>query len=604
MIMELGIDPREILMITFTNKAAKEIQERITSITPKGKRVNKGTFHSVCLNILRKESHLIGLPNKFAIYDTSDQIDVVKAAMKEVECEADAREILKVISSYKNQEKKMSEFKDDVRLDFNHPWFESFDLIYDAYESRMNFYGACDFDDLILKTVNLFRENEDVREKYDKSLKYIVVDEYQDTNSLQVNLLKLLSRDEPNICIVGDDDQGIYGFRGAQITNILDFEEDFPGAVTVKLEKNYRSTQEILNLSNNVISDNKKREDKVLFSDKSGKNVPKVHIYQNPEYEAQGIAEQIVNLIKEGEIPKNIAIICRSSVDFEVIEDQLGIEGIPYKLTGGQKIKDKSEVRDLLSYLRVINNPGDEAALRRAINIPSRGVGGKTIEELSRRAENHGTSLFEAIKIYPHLTPGLGEFIDIIDAVKQKHQTSHIPCLLNDIVRLTDYDTHIQKKSKSVRERNRRLNNVRALIDTAERYTNSNGQFSKLNKFIDIFSINSDEEELEENFVTISTVHGVKGLEFKTVFVPFCNEGKFPHKRMGEDIEEERRLFYVALTRAQENLIVSYSRELIEYGKRKEGHESRFIMKKDDFFERIEKDSWGNVDLGECLFFD
>lgn len=607
-----GIKPKNILMLTFTNKAAKEIIHRAKGITHKSSRITKGTFHSVCLRILKHEiEHLPDLPSNFAIYDGSDQLSVVKDCIRTFKFGAGkpcAKTILSMISGYKNS--GMNNEISDYFSDESDPYHGYVWDIYPMYQEKLAFYAAMDFDDILIKTIELLEDNEEVRKKYDDHFKYVMVDEYQDTNGAQVKFLKLLNQDNNNICVVGDDDQSIYKFRGAVIENILEFEKDFPGCQVVKLEDNYRSNDKILDLSNAVIEENTKRSDKRLRTDNKTEKRPRLYTYDESEHESQSICEEIQLKVQNNEIiPKEIAVIFRSSVSIMKFEEQLSLMGIPYRVYGGQRLRDRSEIKDVLGYLQLVNNPRDEVALRRVINTPNRGIGKKTLDDLISRSKETGKTLLDTIYDYPHIgkAGALLGFTETLEKIKTVSKGSKdIGRLVETIVSNTNYLTHIEKTQDSPKKVERKKNSLRFFSDMAQRYSDANGDFASLKKFIENFTLTIEEEEEEENCVSLMTVHASKGLEFERVYIPFCNENLFPHKRavIDGDIEEERRLMYVALTRAKEDLIVSYSKEQMIYGKMTQVHPSRFIYKKDNLFEVVDKTSFGNLkdsDWGEML---
>jgi ATP-dependent DNA helicase Rep/DNA helicase-2/ATP-dependent DNA helicase PcrA len=604
--IESGINPKNILMLTFTNKAAKEIVERARSVNSKSSRIIKGTFHAICLKILKNEiRHLDGFPDSFTIYDTSDQISVIKDCLRTFKSEKAfcAKAVQAMISNYKN-----SGHEDGVESYFEDegdPYHDIVIQVYPLYQEKMNLFAALDFDDILLKVVDLLKKNEDIRKKYDEHFKYVIVDEYQDTNGVQLSFLRLINRDNNNICVVGDDDQSIYSFRGAVVENILNFEDYFPGGEVVKLEDNYRSNDKILNLSNAVISENTKRSDKKLKTDNISEIKPKLYIYDSTGDEVNSITDEIkMSLINGDLMPKDIAIISRGSILLAKIEEQLILNGDPYRVYGGQKIKDRSEIKDILAYLQVTHNPKDEVALRRIINTPNRGVGKKTIDKLAQRSKETGRPMLEVIKDYPHLgqKESLRELSITINTIKEiSRSTKDVGYLINAIINHTNYEDHINKTQDSPKKAEKKKNSINFFSEMGSRYYGANGEFCSLKKFIENLTLVPNEEEEEENCISLMTIHASKGLEFKRVYIPFCQEGVLPHKRSIESggVEEERRLMYVAITRAKEELIISYSKNMEQYGKMKEVHPSRFIIEKDELFEVRDKTSFDNIDDGD-----
>lgn len=608
--IENGVDPRNILMITFTNKSAKEIIDRVSSINSRAKKIIKGTFHSICVKILRSEYKEARLPARFAIFDIADQISLLREICNQQfpHQEVDVKRLQAAISDLKNKGVSLGEYMEGV--DEEEPFWMIFESAFLSYEERMSFYGALDFDDLINKTVELFELKEHVRDKYSSHFKYIMVDEFQDTNKVQLKLLQQLSKNHGNICVVGDDDQSIYSFRGAVVDNIINFEDMFPGCVTIKLEKNYRSTQEILTLAEKVVSENKNRCEKSLVSSIGNGKIPEVWKFADGDREISAVVDHLMGgLVNDEVMPKDVAILCRGSKIFESIESELLLNQIPYEVFGGQKINEKKESKDMLGYLQVIMNNNNEVALRRIINTPHRGIGKKTLDKFVERAEETGASLYSVLDSYPHLAGAqegaVRAFTGMINSKSsQVSNSTPVHHIINDIVQQVGYREYIEKSSKTPKQAAKRMGVLDTLVNMAERYSNNNGQFAKVNKFIDNLVLIKNEEEEESNKVSLMTIHSSKGLEFKRVYMPRCNEGEFPGTRSVEagDIEEERRLFYVAVTRAQEELFISYAKEIKKWGKMIPSYPSRFISGKEELYRLVDKDSFG--DFGDGFFED
>ncbi|NLY20030.1 MAG: UvrD-helicase domain-containing protein [Tissierellia bacterium] len=593
LIKEKRVFPSKILAITFTNKAAREMQERVESLL--GGDVNSmwiGTFHSICVRILRRFISKIGYDSTFTIYDTTDQVNVVKECLTDMNLSDELykpRAIQSRISMLKNymilpdDQEKMAYSQEEKK----------FVEIYRLYEKKKKKYNALDFDDLLLKTVELLNNDEEAREYYQNKFEYIFVDEYQDTNDIQYNLVKILAAKHKNICVVGDSDQSIYKWRGANIDNILNFEKDFKDAKTVLLEQNYRSTKNILNSANTVIKNNSKRKEKSLWTDNpEGESV----IYKSFGYsgdEGSGVISKIAELRLSGEKFSEMAILYRTNAQSRVFEEELMKNGIPYKIIGGLKFYDRMEVKDIVAYLRLSQNPDDNISLKRIINSPKRGIGKVTLDRLDAISEQEGISIYnvlEKIEDYSIFNSGitgkLKQFYGLISNINYKKDTMEIKDLINFIINQIDYINYLSSDGSI--ESIQRVENVQEFVSVAENYSNENPD-ATLEDFLTNLALMSDTEKTEDadEVVTLMTIHSAKGLEFDIVFVVGLEEKIFPNARSleeDEDLEEERRLFYVAMTRARKQLFISSAKMRTLYGQTNPTIESRFIAEMENTY--------------------
>ena len=622
MVDNLGIKGDTILGVSFTNKAAKEMRERVHSLL--GARKSRGvsllTFHSLGVRILKKEIKKLGYHDNFSIYDQSDQISIVRESLKlyHAEKKFDQKEVLAKISFLKNAGIHENDFADSHHFDQENPYDHAAEYAYRFYQEKLKFYNAIDFDDILFLTLKLFREHPDVAKFYSEKYKYIMVDEYQDTNPLQFELITHLTSTHNNLCVVGDDDQSIYAFRGADISNILGFESKFPAAKIVKLEENYRSISPILDLANNVIKENKQRRDKTLWSQKKSEYKPLLWAMADTDHEAAVVVEDIVSHQSKGGHLGDIAILYRSNTQGPPIEDQLRLSQVPYNIIGGQKFYDKKEVKDLMSYLFVILNPNDQMALRRILNIPHRGIGSATLEKYLKKSQEENIALFHSLEKDPNIDPARANNITAFTALINKHKkefennslSQAITTLIEDI----DYLNFIDKQYDNAKQVERRRNDVMHFIESANRFTNYFKENANLKNFVErlLLQDSQDKEDLDEdsdvrkNEVTLMTLHSSKGLEFKKVYLIGVEEETLPHKKtitMGEDISEERRLCYVGITRAQEELIMTYCKNRKIYGKDTPRFKSRFLNELDQKGLYLEQDrtTFGHLSQEEVV---
>ena len=574
LIEEAGISPYNILAITFTNKAAKEMSNRLYRlIGDKAKNVQVSTFHSFGVKILRENFKYLGYDKNFIIMDSEDSVSVIKKILKEKGIDPkiyNPNAIKNKISSCKNEMMSPKDYEKYVASDFEKIVL----LVYELYEDTLKKNNSIDFDDLLLLPIKLFRENPNILQNYQERFQYILIDEYQDTNEAQYILTKMISAKYRNICCVGDVDQSIYSFRGANYKNILNFEKDYKDAKTIKLEQNYRSTTNILDAANDVIKNNKERKDKKLWSDKgTGEKITYYRAFNGID-EAQYVAREIKNLINNGIEYENIAVLYRTNSQSHVIEEEFLKNKIPYKIVGGIGFYSRKEIKDVLAYLRLIYNEKDNISLLRVINTPKRGVGSKTISNLIEKANNDGKSIYEVIVSGKEL-----EFKNIIEKLKKFSESLTITELVDKILDITG----IRKEYESDKtlESDIRLENLEELKTVTRTFEEKEGIVS-LEDFLYEVSLVSDVNEYDEdkNRVSLMTVHSVKGLEFDYVFITGLEEGIFPHMNSlmnNSDLEEERRLCYVAITRAKEKLYLVNARLRMMFGHDCTNLPSRFI---------------------------
>lgn len=624
MVDNLGIPGNSILGVSFTNKAAKEMRERVHSLL--GARKSRGvsllTFHSLGVKILKKEITKLGYHENFSIYDQSDQMGIVREALRHYSTEKkfDQKDIQAKISFLKNAGINEIDFADSSHFNPDDAYDHATEYTYRYYQEKLKFFNAIDFDDILFLTLKLFRNHPEVAKAYSEKFQYIMVDEYQDTNALQFELIIHLTSTHKNLCVVGDDDQSIYAFRGANVTNILEFEKVFHHAKIVKLEENYRSVTSILNLANNVIKENKKRRDKTLWSQKKSEHIPLLWAMGDTDHEAEVIVEEVVRHQGAGGHLADIAILYRSNTQAPPIEDQLRLSQVPYQIIGGQKFYDKKEVKDLMSYLFVILNPSDQMALRRILNIPNRGIGNATLEKYLKKSEEEKLPLFSVLEKYPSIDParsqGIVTFVELINKYKKKFHTGTLAENISVLIEEIDYLNFIDKQYDNAKQVERRRKDVMHFIESANRFSHYYKENANLKNFVErlLLQDSQDKDKLEEedgdsdvrkNEVTLMTLHSSKGLEFQKVFLVGVEEETLPHKRSiieGDDISEERRLCYVGITRAQEMLIMTYAKQRKLYGKDMPRTMSRFLndLKGQNLFIEQDRTTFGHLSVDEA----
>ena len=560
------VKPWQILAITFTNKAAKEMKERVNSLI--GDITNDiwlGTFHSVCVRILKREITLLGYGTDFNIFDELDKEKVLKEVVKKLNLDDKKypisylkSEISKAKENMKDAKKYQAESIGDFRK-------EQVSKVYFMYEDTLKKNNSIDFDDIIMLTVELFVKYPDRLIYYQQKFRYILVDEYQDTNKIQFLLISLLSSAHGNICVVGDESQSIYGFRGADISNILNFENEFPNAKIVKLEQNYRSTKNILNAANNVIKNNKSKIDKKLWTDNNDGEKIEYKTLGNEYEEVEYIVDEIDKICREDKKTyKDFAVLFRTNAQARVLEEVFMRSGTPYKLIGGIKFYSRKEIKDLTSYLKLIQNVNDNIALKRIINEPKRGIGERAIDKLDLLAASNNMSIFEYIQDPVNITglrcqANLIHFRDMINDLIEKKDKIKISELMKLILKNSGYEDMLNENDS--KENEMRFENLMEFIGVAIEFENENAD-NKLSDFLDSIALVSDVDKLDETneAVTLMTMHSAKGLEFPVVFLVGMEEGLFPSKRSieeDEEVEEERRLCYVGITRAKEKLYIT-----------------------------------------------
>ena len=583
---EKYVKPWNILAITFTNKAANEMKERVKNLV--GDAANDmwiGTFHSICVRILRKFIDRIGFESSFIIFDTSDQKTVVKECLKELKIDDKLftdKSVLYEISNAKNEMLEPMQYKVKYTGDFRK---ETIARIYELYQKKLKENNAIDFDDIINFTIKILTENQDILEMYTEKFKYVLVDEYQDTNKAQFTLVTLLASKYGNITVVGDNDQGIYSFRGADITNILNFEKDFPGTQIIKLEQNYRCTGNILKAANAVIKHNAVKYDKKLWTENDEGHKPCIYSGDDEYDEATYIVKQI-NHLKTEEYYKysDFAVLYRMNSQSRAIEDILRRENIPYKIIGGLKFYERKEIKDIIAYLRLIFNTNDNLSLKRIINEPKRGVGKTSLDAIQEVADSNGISMYEVIKNAAQY--GLNrvfintrEFIEQIENLIAKKDEIKISDLIKETLRTTGYTQAL--KNENTIEAESRIQNLDEFLTVAIEFEDESAE-NTLGDFLEGITLTTDLDNADtsEDSVTLMTLHSAKGLEFPVVFLVGMEEGIFPgYKSIGEEkeLEEERRLFYVGITRAKEYLHLTCAKRRTIFGSTSYNQVSRFV---------------------------
>jgi len=561
LINEMGVPPASILGVTFTNKAAEEMKERVVNLCGRDARyVNLMTFHSLGNKILRETAPLIGLESNFTIFDQDDQKSLVREVIRDLGLSTEyyeAGSIVNMISRFKNEGK----LPDDISVKELDP---NIVRIYRNYEEKMRQNNALDFGDLLLRTYILFEENPKVLEYYQDLYRYILVDEFQDTNFIQYEIIKMLAGKHKNICVVGDEDQTIYTWRGAEPDNVFQFARDFQGTKIIKLEENYRSTGKILEVANTLISKNRKRMGKRLWTRNPPGEEPVLRAYVDEIQEASWVADQVMNLARSGYSFKDMAVFYRMNYQSRVLEEEFVRRRIPYQVVGNLKFYDRKETKDIIAYLRVIYNPKENLSLSRIINVPPRGIGEKTFQEVKRIAEARGISYWEAIEL---LVSGGGiagrklqPFYFLISSYLEKKVSMNVYEMAMELIEDLEYDDYLYRYDSKNAEG--RIANVEELLASMKIYV-ENTDSPSLGDYLEKVALISDADTIkDEDSVSLMTLHASKGLEFQVVFIVGLSDGILPHVRSREsedELEEERRLFYVGITRAREKLFLSYS---------------------------------------------
>ena len=590
LIEHLGISPTSILAITFTNKAAKEMKERVVGLLgPVAYQIQISTFHSFGLSVIRDYYDKLGYKREFTILDSDDSLLTVKRILKDMNLDPkvyNPKNIRNRISSAKNEMMSPDELDRFSASEFDNIVVD----VYREYQKRLENNNSLDFDDLLLKPIELFKDNSDILKKYQEQFKYILIDEYQDTNEVQYNLTKMLSKKYKNICVVGDESQSIYAFRGSNYRNILNFEHDYKDAKIILLEQNYRSTKTILNAANDVIKNNKQRKDKKLWTENETGDKITYHKSLDEKDEALYVTREINKLLGDGVSLNDIVVLYRTNAQSRNIEEAMLKDNIPYKVIGSFYFYNRKEIKDLISYLKLIYNNDDDISLNRIINSPKRGIGNKTMEQLAIKASINGTSLFEAIDSGKEL-----KFKELILSLKKESELLSLTELVDAVLDKSGLKAELE--SEGTLEAEARLENLEEFKSITKNYEERNGIIS-LSDFLEEISLVADIEEHKDStdVVTLMTIHSAKGLEFKYVFVIGMEEGIFPHSRSllsNDELEEERRLCYVAITRAKKKLwLVSAKRRMI-FGLDSMNPISRFVKEISD--EYLDTDEEINV---------
>lgn len=593
LIRERGVAPDNILAVTFTNKAANEMRERVErmlDIPLAGLWIS--TFHSSCVRILRRHIEILGYKRSFVIYDETDRSSLIRACVADLGIDAERyqpRAIGARISALKNNLTDEEQFtKKSAAFGFE----EAVSRVYTLYQAKLREAGGLDFDDLLMLAVRLFERSPETLRYYQGLFRHILIDEYQDTNHAQYRLVRLLTLEHKNLCVVGDDDQSIYKFRGADITNILNFEKDYPDARVIKLEQNYRSTGNILGAAGAVVARNAGRKAKDLWTEKKGGDKIRCYKAADEKDEARFICRSIQQETDEGRALRELAVLYRTNAQSRALEDALRDRGIPYRIFGGLRFYDRKEIKDVIAYLRVLQNPADTVSLRRIINVPARGIGDATVDKLERAAARAGITLYEAVRgadgsdVAPAAKKKLMLFSGIMERLRADLGARTVTDLVRSVIRDSGYSAALEEE-KTVEARIR-LENLNELLTATEDFQEQHRDAS-LSAFLDQVALITDLEQqtsaenggVRGDYVTLMTLHNAKGLEFSVVFMAGMEEGLFPHSRSAEsdeELEEERRLCYVGITRAKEKLVLTHAGERRLYGYPQANLMSRFVQ--------------------------
>ena len=595
LIEELGVAPWHIMAITFTNKTAGEMRDRINSLVEgDADDIWVATFHSSCVRILRRYGDRVGYERGFSIYDADDQKTVMKAIIKQMNIDTKKykeRTFLNAISHAKDELIGPDKYAAEAGHD---PFQQLVARVYKAYQERLLSNNALDFDDLILKTVELLQTDAEAREYYQRKLEYVMVDEYQDTNTAQFELVRLLSGGTDNLCVVGDDDQSIYKFRGANIQNILNFEHYFPNAAVIRLEQNYRSTKTILDAANDVIRHNAGRKSKTLWTENGTGDKITFKLFDSSYEEAEYIADDIERKARKKEYSfSQDAVLYRTNAQSRILEEKFIQENIPYKIVGGVNFYSRKEIKDVLAYMKVIDNGSDDLSVERIINVPKRGIGAASVAKAAAWAEANGQSLYEgllAAPINPAMKSAAGKikgFTDLIEELKKEAVSAPVPLLIEKILEATGYSDAL--KAENTDEAQTRLENLDELYNKAVTYQNE-AEEPTLSGFLEEVALIADIDNLPEGdeYVLLMTLHGAKGLEFPNVYMAGMEDGLFPSfmsitaQNADEEIEEERRLCYVGITRAKEHLTMTAAKRRMVRGEVQYAKISRFVKEIDE----------------------
>ena len=588
-ILQSGLcNPWNILAITFTNKAAGELKERICAAVPDGGMdIWAATFHSTCARILRRYGDRLGYTSHFTVYATDDQKRLIKDITKQLGIDEKRTPAKAVMSEISKAKDKMQSPKDMLKqAEFDSRKLE-IAKIYEVYQSRLKTADAMDFDDLLCNAVELFEQHPEILEFYQRQFKYIMVDEYQDTNKVQYKFVAMLAQKHGNICVVGDDDQSIYKFRGATIENILSFENTFKGAKVIRLEQNYRSTSTILDAANEVISNNTTRKGKTLWTQNPRGEKVELHTCDSERDEAVFVAKTITDGVADGRKYSDYAVLYRTNAQSNAIEQALSRSGIPHRIIGGHRFYDREEIRDMVAYLQVVNNPHDDVRLSRIINVPKRGIGARTVTVAAEIASGLGESIYSVIKeadSYPQLSRAASKlkgFVELIDGFIEAEESGDYSLaeLYNLIIEHTDYENYLRTEKENFEVK---IENIEELSSNIIKFEEDYGDEADLSNFLEEISLLSDIDnyDAESDTCVMMTLHSAKGLEFPVVFITGMEEGLFPSiacMMNPEEIGEERRLAYVGITRAKEKLYLTKTKSRMLFGSTSFNKESRFV---------------------------
>jgi DNA helicase-2/ATP-dependent DNA helicase PcrA len=624
MLEDYHIPGTEMLALSFTNKAAREMLTRLRTVVAAKKRkgITLSTFHSLGLKILRESIDKLGagFDSHFTIYDSADQMSLLRQVLRPFKSEKnfDRSTLLSIMSKLKNALISPQEFPSHPQYQAGNKYHDFLLHIYPIYQEQLRLLNALDFDDILYHVCNLFTRSPETADMYSERFKYIIVDEYQDTNPIQFKILQGLTRTHQNICVVGDDDQSIYAFRGADISNILSFEFQYPDTKVIKLEENYRSTQRILGLANAIIKQNKKRKDKTLWSQKDSGPLPLLWLCQDETHEAQLITEHIQSLMNQGVHLSEVAILVRGQTQMGPLENELKLGQIPYRLIGGQEFYEKKEIKDILAYLSLIHNARDDLSFRRIVNTPTRGIGPKTLDTLIELAALHKKSMLQIAReahLYPELLAldsfsSVERFAVLIEEARETFQRLDLNEALENLYNSLNYRDYVREQYEKVTQIDLKLRDLDQLVTLTKRYLETHSDAKQLGPFLSELVLSdahskhnaTRDEDGKVYEVTLMTMHAAKGLEFDVVFIPGIEEEILPHKKSidgMEDLSEERRLAYVAVTRAREKLIMSYTKEKKIYNKMQPRKLSRFLHGCETHFQRVDRTSFESMEEEE-----
>lgn len=615
MLTNLRIPGKQILAVSFTNKAAAEMKERVSHLVDSRHRkgITLSTFHSLGIRILREDIHHLGYNNLFTIYDQADQMSIVREGLKNYRSNKnyDRGIIMSKIGLLKNNGISAAEFSKSKYYDPENNYDGATEYVYHYYQEKLQFYNALDFDDILFLVVKLFQNFPEVATKYSERFKYIMIDEYQDTNSLQFALIQGLTSTHQNICVVGDDDQAIYGFRGADISNILNFEKQYANTKVIKLEENYRSKFPILDLANQVIKENLNRKEKTMRTSQMEGDKPLLWAAGDSDHEAAIVVEEIIKLQSHGIPLSEIAILYRSNTQVPPFEDQLRIAQVPYNIIGGQKFYEKKEIKDMIAYLTLIQNPRDELALRRILNVPNRGIGSVTLNKNLEKAAEQKRPLYQVLADEEE-HEGIKNFIDLIKKYQRVFNEQSLLGAITNLIDELNYYDFIDKSYDQAKLASRKKDDVKNFLMTADRFQDRYGEEAILKNFVERLLLADSQDNqapgdgFKKNEVTLMTLHASKGLEFDYVFLAGMEEEILPHKKTiveNSDVNEERRLCYVGVTRARKKLYMTYAKERKIYGKMIPRFKSRFVVELGHCYKELDRTNFGDMSEEEVKDF-